>query len=855
MKSLIIAEKPSVARDIARALGKTSQKDDHYEGESYVISSAIGHLVELFMPEDIDKKLKGWSFRNLPILPEQFGLKPIEKSKKKFLELKKLLKRRDIDTVVNACDAGREGELIFTYLYELSECRKPVQRMWMLSMTPASIREAFQNLRQAEAMKPLQDAARCRSESDWLIGINGTRAVTSRMFGFQKGRIATVGRVQTPTLTLVIEREREIRNFEPRTFWRILGEFQVAQGSYQGVCVKTDFRKGSDPHDRADRLWEKDIAEAIAAAVRSQPLAEVSEEKKRSTQSPPRLYDLTTLQREANNRFSLSARVTLQAAQALYETHKMITYPRTDSRALPEDYPSVCRNVLGKLEDPRFHPYAREVLDVHGVPASSKRIFNNQQISDHFAIIPTEITNGKLSDVEAKVYTLIVHRFIAIFFPPAEYDVTTRLSTIDVHTFKTEGRILVKPGWKAVYGQTTGQEKDVLPALSVEDGAPPRAQVISVDVEEDATKPPPRYTEATLLASMESAGKFIEDDDIAEALKEKGLGTPATRAQIIEHLINLKYMERQQRDLLPTQKAEDLIDFLKAVKIEDLTSPVMTGEWEYQMRQIENNRLSRETFMRGIKDMTRQIVDRAREFKEEEHQAGATDILSPTDGKPLIERLRTYRSQDGAITIYKTIGQRKLELDELCTLLSEGKVGPLDGFRSRSGKPFSAMLVFDKEGCKVRFAFEDAVAEKDGSQPVGTDKKGTLLPSQQSQDFSQFPSIGPCPQCSEKKSGDIVETPSAYLCTNNKGRDRLKGECTFRVGRTILGRIIPRDQFLKLIQERKTDLLDSFRSKRTQRLFSAYLILKDDGSIGFEFAPRKGRSSGPKKASQKPMSS
>ena len=847
MKTLIIAEKPSVARDIARALGKVPKKGDYYESEEYVISSAVGHLVELFMPEDIDKKLKGWGFRNLPVIPEQFNLKPIEKTKKKFSELKKLLKRKDVEAVVNACDAGREGELIFTYLYELAECRKPIQRMWMLSMTPDSIREAFQNLRKSEAMKPLQDAARCRSESDWLIGINGTRAITSRMFGFQKGNVATVGRVQTPTLALVIEREREIRHFKPRAFWRVLGDFQIAQGVYQGIYIKPGFKKGNDPHDRAERLWEKDQAEAIAAAAKEHPTADVSEEKKRSKQSAPHLYDLTTLQREANNRFSLPARATLQAAQALYEKHKMITYPRTDSRALPEDYPAVCRQVLGKFEDPRFQPHARQVLDVHGVPAASKRIFNNQQISDHFAIIPTEITSGNLSEVEAKIYTLIVQRFIAIFFPPAEFDVTTRLSKIGEHTFKTEGRILVKPGWKAVYGQSESKEKDALPALSAEDGQPPQARLSSIDIEEDATKPPPRYTEATLLAAMESAGKFVEDDELAEALKEKGLGTPATRAQIIEHLINLKYMERLKRDLLPTQKAEDLIDFLKALKVEDLTSPAMTGEWEYQLRQIESNRLSRETFMSRIAEMTRKIVDSARDFKEEDHETRSTDIPSPTDGKPLIETLRTYRSQDGALTIYKTMGQRKIEPDEVRTLLSEGKVGPLDDFRSRAGKPFSAMLVFDKEENKVRFMFEDA-AKKDASE-------GEAAGTNQPIDVSQYPSIAPCPQCGSTKGGEIVETPSAYLCTKNTGKDSSDQQCTFRISRTILGRVIARDQFLKLIQERKTDLLDNFRSKRTQRLFSAHLIFKDDGSIGFEFPPRKSRGGGSKKTSKKAATS
>ena len=817
MKTLIIAEKPSAARDIAYALGKASKKGDIYESGDYLISSAVGHVVELFMPEDIDKKLKRWRIETLPIIPDKFELKPIEKTKKKFLELKKLLKRKDIETIINACDAGREGELIFTYIYEITECTKPVKRMWMLSMTREGIRLALENLRSQTAMQPLQAAARCRSESDWLIGINGTRACTTRMFANQRGQVATVGRVQTPTLTLVIERQKEIREFEPRTYWRIIGRFKVTEGEYEGTYIKPNFKKETDPHDRADRLWEREQAEAIIAAFEPNLKAGVTEEKKTSRQSAPRLYDLTTLQREANSRFSLSAKVTLGAAQALYEKYKMITYPRTDSKALPEDYIPVCRKVLQKMESPLFKPYAQEVLDKHGIPPS-KRIFNNQQVSDHFAIIPTEVTSGKLSEIENKIYTMIVQRFIAIFFPVAEYAITTRISELGDHHFKTEGKILVKPGWKAVYGQSEhNQEKDNLPPLSPEDGTPPEAETLSIELKEEATKPPPPYTEATLLAAMEGAGKFVEDEALAEALKNKGLGTPATRAQIIEHLISLRYMERVERELLPTQKAEDLIAFLKALEIEDLTSPAMTGEWESKLHQIEKDTLSREAFMQGIITMTQDIVERARKFDESRHNTRLTQIISPSDNKPLIETLNTYQSQDKVYTFYKTICQRKMEEAEINELLANRKVGPLDNFRSKAGDPFSAVLTLNEEN-KVRFLFEKN--PKQNEEPI---------------DLSQFPVIDQCPVCQEP----IVETPSNYICKNTNGSE---GSCNFRVSRTILGRTIPKEQFLKLIQNRKTDLLDNFRSNRTKRLFSAHLILKNGGKIGFEFAPRQKKS-------------
>jgi len=389
MKSLIIAEKPSVAADLARALGKVPKQGDHFENDEYVVSSAVGHIVELEMPEDIDKKLYGfWRLETLPIIPKTFGLKPIEDSKERLTHLKKLLARKDVDLVVNACDAGREGELIFTYLYQFTKCKLPVKRAWMQTMTTEGLREAFANLRDGAQMVPLAEAARCRSESDWLIGINGTRAITKRMFGSRGGNVASVGRVQTPTLAIVVARELEIRNFVPRAFWRITATFQIANGTYEGVYQRPGFKKSdTDEHDRVDRLWEKSAAEAVVAACQGRPSASVSEEKKSSSQSAPRLYDLTTLQREANNRFGISARRTLQIAQALYERHKMITYPRTDSRALPEDYIATVKETLANLHG-SLAPHAQKVLEA-GWVRPNKRIFNNAQVSDHFAIIPT----------------------------------------------------------------------------------------------------------------------------------------------------------------------------------------------------------------------------------------------------------------------------------------------------------------------------------------------------------------------------------------------------------------------------------------------------------------------------------
>ncbi len=833
MKSLIIAEKPSVAADLARALGKIPKKGDHFEDDTYVISSAVGHLVELLMPEDIDKKKYGfWRLEMLPIIPEKFELKPIEDSKERFAQLKKLLGRKDIDQVINACDAGREGELIFANIYQLTKSKLPVRRAWMQTMTAGGIRQAFENLRDGSQMEGLGDAARCRSESDWLIGINGTRALTKRMFGSRAGNVASVGRVQTPTLAIVYARELEIRNFKPRAFWRVAALFEIAKGRYEGVYQRPNFRKADDDeHDRVDRIWDKAAADAVMAACASHPPAEVTEEKKGSTQAPPRLYDLTTLQREANNRFGLSARRTLQIAQALYERHKMITYPRTDSRALPEDYIPTVQEALANLTGDLV-PHAARVLEA-GWVRPNKRIFNNAQITDHFAIIPTVTEPKPLEDMEARIFDMIARRFIAVFHPSAEFDITTRLSVVAGHTFRTEGKVLTVPGWLTVYGKTTvdddAPDSKSLPALTDADAG--RAATIDAILQAESTKPPPRYTEATLLSAMEGAGKLVEDEELAEAMKERGLGTPATRADIIDGLINAKYVERAQRELIPTAKAEQILQFLSAVRAEEITSPTMTGEWEYKLREIEHGKFTRKAFMDEVADQTRGIVARIKTFEEDESKARVTDILSPTDGKPLRETLRGYKSQDGEFTVYKVIGGRKMDEAEVRDLVVKGQLGPLDGFRSaKTGKPYSAVLRYNPEEKKIEFVFD---GQRDASGAVKID-------------FTGLQPVGPAPA---KYGADaaIYETPQSYVVRAvENGEEKVLA----RLSRRILSRDIPREQYVKMLETGKTDLLDKFWSQRTRRPFSAFLVLKEDGKTGFEFAPRAPKAPGAKSRSR-----
>ena len=559
MKKLIIAEKPSVARDLAIALGKVPKKEDYFENDEWIIDSAIGHLVELYMPDDFDKKLKAWKIANLPIIPPKFELKPVTTAKKKFMSLKKQLKRKDIEFVINACDAGREGELIFNYIHELSGSKLSIKRLWLLSMTQKSIREAFENLREGSQMQPLLDAARCRSESDWLIGINGTRAVTIKRNKASSRQVSTVGRVQTPTLSLVIEREHEIQNFTPKTYFSIRANFEISNGIYQGIYQKPDFVKDEkNDRDKIDRIWDESSAQSIFDQVQQASFCHISESKKRSKQSAPRLYDLTTLQREANRLHHLPASRTLQIAQALYEKHKVITYPRTDSKALPEDYVATCGDLLERVSGD-LEPFAQTVLREKWINPMDKRVFNNKQISDHFAIIPTTTIPAKLDSYETKIYNLILKRFIAVFYPPAEWDITTRITEASGHSFKTEGKVLIEPSWLSIYGKDHGGQ-DSLPALQSDQ----ESKFLDAELIKDETKPPPRYSEATLLSAMEGAGKLVDDEDLAEALKDKGLGTPATRASTIEHLIKEKYLRRDGTELSPSLKAEDLFQFLHA---------------------------------------------------------------------------------------------------------------------------------------------------------------------------------------------------------------------------------------------------------------------------------------------------
>jgi len=842
-KALIIAEKPSVAADIARALGGFTKHEDYFESDEFVVSSAVGHLLEIAAPDAYEVKRGKWSFANLPVIPPHFDLRPIAKTEARLKVLQKLIKRKDINRLINACDAGREGELIFRLIAQHTKAPQKIERLWLQSMTPQAIRDGFSHLRSDEELHNLANAARCRSESDWLVGINGTRAMTA--FNSKSGGffLTTVGRVQTPTLSIVVEREELIRKFISRDYWEVTAEFICAAGIYQGKWFDPKFKKESkdsaaDPEKKDNRLWSEAAAASIVAACHDKS-GKVTEESKPSTQAAPQLFDLTSLQREANARFGFSAKNTLGLAQALYEKHKVLTYPRTDSRALPEDYLPTVTSTMEMLAESsdNYYPFASQILNNSWVKPN-KKIFDNSKISDHFAIIPTLQAPKNLSEPEQKLYDLVVRRFMAIFFPAAEFKVTTRITEVSGHLFKTDGKILTSPGWLSVYGKSIQDDKELVPVAPNE-----KVQTESVNPVPLKTKPPARYTEATLLSAMEGAGKLIDDDDYREAMSEKGLGTPATRAAIIEGLLAEKYMVREARELIPTAKAFQLMTLLRGLGVEELTQPALTGNWEHKLALMEKGQIDRNTFMQEIAQITQRIVKRAKEYDSDTIPGDYADLKTPCPhcGGLVKENYRRFACEKCGFSISKIPGGRAFEYDEAEALIANKEIGPLQGFRSKMGRPFAAIIKLvaipldDKDypnaGFKLEFDFGNS--QDDDAEEV---------------DFTGQTALGACPKC----SGAVYEHGMKYLCERSVGPSK---SCDFSTGKVVLQQEISREQVSKLLSEGKTDLLSNFKSLRTGRGFKAYLARQADGKIGFEFetpAKKRAGSKADAKSSDKP---
>ncbi len=749
-KTLVIAEKPSVGRDLARVLPGTFKKEEGWlEAEEYVVTWAVGHLVQLAEPDEYDAKYKRWRIEDLPIVPERFKLVVRdERSRKQMSVVTRQLSREDVGEVINACDAGREGELIFAYIYEKAGSALPVRRLWLNSMTNSAMKEAFASLRPGSELALLEQAARSRSESDWIVGMNATRAATIRLRSSFDGAVS-LGRVQTPTLAIVARREEEIKAFVPEPYWLVdaifaapplAGEGKEEGGVEDGATAGDGeaglpgervytgrFHAGAKP-----RLASEAEAVAIVEACKGKRATITKIDVKEQRERAPMLYDLTSLQRDANTRFGFSARRTLGAAQRLYEEHKALTYPRTNSRYLTKDMiPEIKPTAELVGANREYAAAAAYVTALDVLPLG--RVVNDAKVTDHHAIIPTRSEHrvDRMDDDDRRVYDLAVRRFLAVFHPEAVFENTRVETTVPAeskYVFRTRGKLLIVPGWRGVYGEglvggeQRGGEEDEdtdqqqLPRL-IEDEQVQTREIKSLAKE---TKPPRRYSDASLLGAMETAGKLVDDDELREAMKESGIGTPATRAAIIERLITVGYIERDGRSLVATEKGLNVVRLLGS---HPLTSPELTGQWEHRLDAIERGEDSREHFMRDIAGFAGETVKMLDHALKDVRIPKATLGPCPVCGHEIVENRKGYscwaREDPGCgFVIWKAKAGKQLPLAVARELIRTGYTArPVTGFRGRSGRSFRAHLALQQtpDG-KWRVEFNEAWA-KEGAKP------------------------------------------------------------------------------------------------------------------------------------------
>lgn len=825
-KTLIITEKPSVAADIARVV-KASKKTTHgYESDSHVVSWAVGHMLGFVAPEVYEDRFKRWRLQDLPIIPEAFQQEPVRGVKKQLAALKKYLKSKDVDTVVNACDAGREGELIFQEIYRFSGVKKPVGRLWLQSMTDRAITESLNSVREGSEFQGLADAADCRAESDWLIGINATRALTVRLRSSKDRIVWSAGRVQTATLSLLVHRELDILSHVPEPFWQIVAAFKAENHSYDATWYDPD------GEGRVDRIHTEKVRDRVIAALETTTVAKAKETRKDQRRIAPTLFDLTSLQKEANKRFGFSARRTLKAAQQLYEAHKLLTYPRTDSKALPEEYSELVPGVVRYLgKNPAYASFAK-TLAASGLQ-NQKRNFDNSAISDHFAIIPTgEGDFTGLTGDPQRIFDLVARRFLASFHPPAIVTEVERITTLGDELFRTRKTVLKEPGWRAVDGKESEDAALALPPLGAGGES---VSKVSFEVEEKETQPPGRINEGQLLGMMETAGRVIEDDALAQVLKETGgLGTPATRADIIETLLSRLYIERctgvnNRKAFRATARGVRLIDALTRIELPRLTSAAMTADLETALRDVEAGNRERSDYMNEIRSFTEEIVDRVKGFSYDTLYDGTEALGScPKCKAEVRETLRTYSCvtdrEECDFLLWKEAGGRYVDRTTAKTLLENGETGVKVGFFTRDAREYEASFVF-KDDFKVK------VISK------GHEDGGTL-------EAVEELDVAPCCQCD---AGQIRRTNEGYVCTPLKEG----GEgCGFKLPLTLCQRILVPEEITVLVGEaRKTEVLEGFISKRN-RPFKAALSLNEKGKIGWEFPPRDNSAGGGRAAAK-----
>ena len=828
-KQLIIAEKPSVAADLARVLGKKygkmakSEAVGGFSNDRFIVTSAVGHLVEQKKPQTEEGKSLPWKMEYLPVMPQEMELEPISRSVDRLRKILKLAKSREVSSLVNACDAGREGELIFRNIIRFGGIKKPLFRLWMQSMTDESILDAWEHLKTEGEMQSLADAAMCRSEADWLVGLNSTRALAVLQSAAGGFHVTPTGRVQTPTLAILAARQKETLAFVPQTYYEVHAEFRVKGGSYVCKWVNPDFKRDDKQSTGSrERIGDARLAADIAERCKGGK-ADVKEVKKTVSTPAPLLFDLTSLQKEASNRFGFSASRTLQLAQECYEKHKVLTYPRTDSKFLPNDYLRVATATVHAIAEhlPEYAPFAQGILERKGI-RPSKRVFDSSKVSDHFAIIPT----GRfvsLSGDAARIFNLVVQRFLGVFMPNAEYEDTERTSTISSaaakDTFITHGRVLLNPGWRALYPTSDRKKKDEL--CAVQKGE--KATAASLEVVEDQTKPPAAYTEATLLTAMENAGKLVEDDELASAMKERGLGTPATRASIIEGLLSQEYIARDGKDLVATRRGMDLIDLLGKIGIEALSSPELTGDWEYRLKQMENGKLRRSDFMRDIRTYTEDIVRSVREYMQNGTHSDLTVACPACGQKELSSRVDSVTCRHCKFKLRRNLAGLNLSDTLMEQLLTQGELPVMDGFRSKFGKSFRAGVKLirptaEKRAWKTEFVFEDK-EEKKQQEPADSRRSLGMVDVQ---------GFGKLELWESEKNWMIPTLP------------KKSGQGGFSMSRTILGKEISAEQLRSILSSGKSELISGFVSQRTRKLFDAYLVLDvARGGVSFEFPPRE----------------
>jgi DNA topoisomerase III len=837
-KRLIIAEKPSVAQDISKAMGILKNEGSYFESEDYVLTWAIGHMLEFQDPEDIDKKYKAWKIAELPICPPVFKWKIVSRTREQYAVIRKLLKRKDLSSVINACDAGREGELIFREILEKEKIKLPIERLWLSSMTVKAIQNGFQNLRPGEELEGLFHAALSRAESDWLIGINGTRAVTKRLKTRAQKSVFSVGRVQTPTLSMVVSRELEIVDHDPQPYWRIQANFQAGDHPYKG-----DLYPKNGPKDAGDRIFDSEIRDIFLKKLQVKGVkAEASETRKKSLQRPYPLFDLTSLQRDANSRFGFSAIRTLQSAQRLYEAHKLITYPRTDSRHLPDDYVEPLSLALGSLKALQGFESLISRME-NKVEVKNRQIFDDSKVSDHFAIIPTgNLPTSSLKPDDEKIFDLILRRVIAAFYPAAEFENVSRITVVEDMEFRSKGKFLRVPGWMEVFGKNVNDES-TLPPLNIapsESGATP-VSLLDSSSSDHITKPPPRIGEGRLLGLMEHAGKTLENEEF-EVMEGKGIGTPATRADIIENLIIKGYMSRAGSGLKASAKAMRLMDLIQRVHVERLSSVQLTAEMESLLREVQEGKTMRRDYMARIESYVNEMIDQVRDFKYEELYTDEASLGScPKCSADLLENLYGYacenrRKEDATcdFVIHKEYTGAFISRGLAQILLSKGETKDLD-LHFMDGKGFKGKLVLKPEG-----SVEVLALGEDGYTSIRTKTTRELQEVESVENEKSLQSVY------LEQDGTFRKTAEAYYFEISKFPKVLGkppksfGEGSF-VGRLpleVCKRPMSETEAESFFCDGKTDWLTNFISKRGKP-FEAKLYVKANGKYGFEFKPRE----------------